>query len=73
MNEFAGILKRDNAGLYLQSSGTIYRLVLQRMPIDAMEKNVIITGELETGEIESADIIIAEGVRLDDSYQQSEF
>lgn len=69
--QYLGVLKRDNSGLYLQACDKNYCIMMQRMPIDAVEKNVIVTGELETGEIEGDDIIIAEGVRLDDSYQQS--
>lgn len=71
--EYKGILSRDNSGLYLQARGKYYRIILQRMPIDAMEKNVIVIGELETGETEGDDIIIAEGVRLDDNHPTPEF
>lgn len=62
MAQFHGILKRDNAGLYLQASDQNYRLILQRMPVDAVEKNVIVTGDIE------GDNIIAEGVRLDENF-----
>lgn len=72
MTEFMGVLKRDNSGLYLQSKGTNYRIIMQRMPVDVIKKNVIITGKIEASETDG-DIIIAEGVRLDDAYLQSEF
>ncbi len=71
--QYLGVLKRDNSGLYLQARDRNYRIIMQRMPIDAVEKNVIVTGELEAGETEGDDIIIAEGVRLDDSHPTPEF
>lgn len=66
--QYFGVLKRDNSGLYLQARDKNYRIIMQRMPIDAVEKNVFVTGE-----IEGDDIIIAEGVRLDDNHPTLEF
>jgi len=66
--QYFGVLKRDNSGLYLQARDKNYRIIMQRMPINAVEKNVIVTGE-----IEGDDIIIAEGVRLDDNHPTPEF
>lgn len=64
--KFDGILKRDNGGLFLQSHGTAYRLILQRMPVDLIEKQVVVTGDLD---IEAGDnIIIAEGIMMDDAF-----
>jgi hypothetical protein len=60
--QYLGVLKRDNSGLYLQARDRNYRIIMQRMPVDALEKNVIVTGDLED------DTIIAEGVRLDDNF-----
>lgn len=60
---YTGVLKRDNTGFYLQVGAQSFRLTLQRMPVDAVEKNVIVTGE-----IEGENNIIAEGVRIDDAY-----
>lgn len=65
MNEFEGILKRDNGGLYLQSHDAAYRLILQRMPVDLIEKQVVVMGDLDA---QAGDTIIAQGVRLDDAY-----
>lgn len=72
MKQYLGILKRDNSGLYLQAKGKNYRVILQRMPVDMMEKNVIVTGEIETDESDGNDTILAQGVRLDGVHHQSE-
>lgn len=65
--QFDGILKRDNGGLYLQCQGQSYRLILQRMPIDLVEKHVVVAGELDD-QTQDANIIIAEGIRIDGAF-----
>lgn len=63
---FDGILKRDNGGLYLQSQGQSYRLILQRMPVDLMEKQVVVTGDWDDQPSEDP-IIIAHGIMKNDA------
>lgn len=65
--KFDGILKRDNGGLYLQSHGKSYRLILQRMPVDLVEKQVVVTGEWDVSSSKDT-VIIAEGIMMDDAF-----
>ena len=53
-----GTLVRDAGGFVLRGDdGTRYRLLLQRVPVDHVEKRVRVTGELA-----APDQIVAEGV-----------
>ncbi|MEL6874858.1 MAG: DUF5818 domain-containing protein [Pseudomonadota bacterium] len=58
--EYAGLLVRDAGGFVLQADdGNSYRLELLRTPVDAVEKRVVVTGNL-VGEL----AIEADAVRL---------
>lgn len=58
--EYAGLLQRDAAGFLLQcDDGGRYRLELLRVPIDEVEKRVVVTGRITDGAILEAD-----GIRL---------
>ncbi|MEO0439368.1 MAG: DUF5818 domain-containing protein [Pseudomonadota bacterium] len=58
--EYAGLLVRGAGGFVLQADdGNSYRLELLRTPVDAVEKRVVVTGNL-VGELS----IEADAVRL---------
>lgn len=59
-HEYAGLLQRDAAGFLLQcDDGRRYRLELLRVPIDEVEKRVVVTGR-----VADDDVLEAEGIRL---------
>jgi len=63
MIEFKGILTRINGSFYLKFAGQSIKLEMPRMPVDVLEKHVIIQGYYEDN------AIIAEAIRLDENYK----
>ncbi len=64
--KFNGILARDKSGFILQSSQKIYRLELPRVPVDCLERQVIIEGI-----IAGKDIIIVDGISINSDYPKA--
>tara|TARA_R110000824_G_scaffold362627_1_gene550589 strand:- start:171 stop:371 length:201 start_codon:yes stop_codon:yes gene_type:complete len=58
--EYAGLLQRDASGFLLQcDDGQRYRLELLRVPVNEVEKRVVVTGQVRDGATLEAD-----GIRL---------
>jgi len=58
--QYAGLLQRDAAGFLLQcDNGARYRLELLRVPVDEVEKRVVVTGQVRGDAVLEAD-----GIRL---------
>ncbi len=58
--EYPGLLQRDESGFLLRcDDGARYRLELLRVPVDEVEKRVVVTGRTRGGIILEAD-----GIRL---------